>query len=237
MTGQVKQFVRWTALAVTVVALPASAMAQAEQAPVTISGRVTSETGEPLRSANVSIFELGLMAQVGPDGNYRLVVPPARATGQQVVLRARMIGYQARGVPIALRPGATITQNFQLTADPLRLEEVVVTGAGTEALAERLGTVRASVDAPTITRANEVNVVAALVLVSWTYPRLVVWPLARDVVRLGVVAVVAFGVPALVLGDWPALGIALALYVGAVSFLLPEDRELGVRVVRSVLPG
>jgi TonB-linked SusC/RagA family outer membrane protein len=162
MTGQIDQFRRWVATAVALVAVPVSAVAQAQETPVTITGRVTNEMGEPLRAANVSIPELNLFVMVSPQGTYRLIVPAARAQRQQVALRARMIGYQAQALPIRLTPGATIERDFRLVADPLRLEEVVVTGAGTASLAERLGTVRASVDAQTITRANEPSVVQAL---------------------------------------------------------------------------
>ena len=129
---------------------------------MTITGRVTGGSGEPLRSANVGIPELNLIVYVGADGSYRLVVPGARASGQQVAVTARMIGHQSRVANVRLTPGGNFVQNFQLPADPLRLEEVVVTGAGTETLAERLGTQRAAVDAATIVRANEPNVVQAL---------------------------------------------------------------------------
>ena len=157
MSGQVR---RWLAVAAALVVLPASATAQ--ETSVTITGRVTGGSGEPLRSANVGIPELNLIVYVGADGSYRLVVPGARASGQQVAVTARMIGHQSRVANVRLTPGANMVQNFQLPADPLRLEEVVVTGAGTETLAERLGTQRAAVDAATLTRANEPNVVQAL---------------------------------------------------------------------------
>jgi TonB-linked SusC/RagA family outer membrane protein len=156
MSGQVR---RWLAVAA---ALVVPAVVSAQETSVTITGRVTGGSGEPLRSANVSIPQLNLIVYVGADGSYRLVVPGARASGQQVAVTARMIGHQSRVANVQLTPGANLTQNFQLPADPLRLEEVVVTGAGTETLAERLGTARAAVDAATIVRANEPNVVQAL---------------------------------------------------------------------------
>jgi TonB-linked SusC/RagA family outer membrane protein len=162
MTRQVNKFTRPIAIVAALLALPASAMGQAQQGPVTITGRVTGEGGIPLRAANVSIADLNLVAPVSAEGTYRLVVPAARAQGQQVALRARMLGYQVQALPVRLTPGTTIERNFQLVADPLRLEEVVVTGAGTETQAERLGTARASVSAATIQRANETNVVQAL---------------------------------------------------------------------------
>src|ERR1051326_7118829 len=50
----------------------------------------------------------------------------------------------------------------QLAADPLRLEEVVVTGAGTETQRERLATATPKVDSTLFQRSNEQNVVQAL---------------------------------------------------------------------------
>ena len=140
-------------------ALPAWALAQE---PVTISGRVMSDQGEALRFANIAIAELNMVTFANPDGTYRLVVPGARAQGQQATIRARMIGYRSQGFPVTLTAGATIQRDFVLSTDPLRLEEVVVTGAGTESLAERLGTARSTVDQATLQRANEPNVIAAL---------------------------------------------------------------------------
>jgi TonB-linked SusC/RagA family outer membrane protein len=162
MTRQVTQLRRRIVVAAALLLPLPVAIAKAQQSPVTITGRVTGEGGIPLRSANVSIPDLNLVVTVTSDGAYRLVVPAARAQGQQVALRARMLGYQARSVPVRLTAGETIERNFQLAADPLRLEEVVVTGAGTETLVERLGTARASVDAQTITRTNEPSVIQAL---------------------------------------------------------------------------
>ena len=161
MTRQVRQLGRWITVAAAMAFTPMVARAQEQS--VTVTGRVTSETGEALRAANVAIPTLNLIVYVGTDGGYRLVVPGARAQGQQVNLSARMIGYQSRTIPIRLTPGTTITQNFTLPADPLRLQEIVVTGAGTEQLAERLGTARASVSTEQLQRANTPeNVVAAL---------------------------------------------------------------------------
>lgn len=136
--------------------------ASAAQEPVTITGRVTSESGEPLRAASVTIPALNILVYASAEGTYRLVVPGARVSSQQVVITARQLGYRAEGVTIRLTPGLVHTQNFRLAPDPLRLDEVVVTGAGTEQLAERLGTARATVSGAAIQRANETNIVQAL---------------------------------------------------------------------------
>jgi TonB-linked SusC/RagA family outer membrane protein len=159
MISQSSQVRRWFALAAAVVSLPAWAMAQD---PAAITGRVTNSAGEPLSSANVTIAQLNIVAYTNPDGSYRLVVPGARAQDQEVVLSARLIGYRAQSSTIRLTPGANLVQNFALAPDPLRLSEVVVTGAGTETIVERLGTARASLDVVTLQRANETNVVQAM---------------------------------------------------------------------------
>ena len=147
-----------TALA-AVAALPATVRAQ--QA-ATISGRVTSEAGTPLVGASVFLEGMQIGSQTNEAGRYSITVPGARATGQQATLTARLIGYRASNFAVTLASGATITHDFTLPVNPLRLGEVVVTGAGTLSAAEKLGTARSNVDSTTITRSNENNIVNAL---------------------------------------------------------------------------
>jgi TonB-linked SusC/RagA family outer membrane protein len=74
-----------------------------------------------------------------------------------------VIGYSARTVPIVLTAGSTINQNFSLIVNPLNLDAVLVTGAGTSTTRERLTTTINSVDSSALTRAaNPQNVVSAL---------------------------------------------------------------------------
>ncbi|HXE85129.1 MAG TPA: carboxypeptidase-like regulatory domain-containing protein, partial [Gemmatimonadales bacterium] len=149
----------WVLFAAALALFPARLVAQE---PVTITGKVTGATGEALRDVNITIFELGIGVWTGADGTYRLNVPGARASGQQVRVTARLIGFRAQSNMITLAPGATLEQNFQLAADPLRLEEIVVTGAGTETRRERLGTSTPRVDSTTLQRAGESNVIQSL---------------------------------------------------------------------------
>ena len=149
----------WALFAAALALFPARLAAQE---PVTITGKVTGATGEALRDVNITIFELGIGVWTGSDGTYRLNVPGARANGQQVKVTARLIGFRALSNTITLAPGATLEQNFQLVADPLRLEEIVVTGAGTETRRERLGTSTPRVDSTTLQRAGESNVIQSL---------------------------------------------------------------------------
>ena len=110
-------------------------VAAAQEAIVT--GRVTNPQGAGMVGANVFIQALNIGTASGADGNYRLVVPSAQATGQTVALGVRLIGHkpQTRGVTLS---AGTQEQNFQLEADPFRLQEVVVTGVSEATSREKL---------------------------------------------------------------------------------------------------
>ena len=153
-----RTIVRWMAgVACAVMLVPAFAAAQQG---TTISGKVTSEAGTPLASVSVFIEGMNLGTITRDDGAYNIVVPAARATGQQATLTARLIGYKSESAPITL--SGNVTHDFVLAANPLRLGEVVVTGAGTENTRERLGTVINTVDSALIQKSNEPNVVNAI---------------------------------------------------------------------------
>jgi len=153
---------RLTATALMVaVAWPALARAQTPQ-PITISGRVVNETGQPMLGASVALVGLGLGSMTSEDGRYSFTVPGARASGQTATLEARRIGFRPTSTQVTLTPGTPITHDFTLAANPLQLGEVVITGAGTATQAERIGTVRTPVDSSTIVNSNETNVVNAL---------------------------------------------------------------------------
>ena len=141
-----------------VLALPALLAAQE---PVTITGKVTSDAGQPLGQVEVAIPSLGLGALSKDDGRYTLVVPGARVTGQTVSIVGRRLGYKSQTAQITLTSGG-VTHDFVLAANPLQLGEVVVTGAGTTSEAGKLGTVRSTVSSDLIVKANETNVTEAL---------------------------------------------------------------------------
>jgi len=140
---------RFFATGFLVVLLPAVAAAQ-----TTISGRVTSEGGIPIANATVYLEGMSLGTQADQTGRYSFTVPAARATGQTVPLIARLIGYTSRSTPVTLNPGQ-VAQDFVLPLNPLHLEEVVVTGAGTTSIRARLGNVINTVDSSLIRRSTE----------------------------------------------------------------------------------
>jgi TonB-linked SusC/RagA family outer membrane protein len=102
-----------------------------------ITGRVTNAQGAGLTGANVFIQTLNLGTATGAEGNYRLVVPTTQSTGQSVALGVRLIGHRPQSRAVTLSPG-TQEQNFQLEADPFRLQEVVVTGVTAATSREKL---------------------------------------------------------------------------------------------------
>src|SRR6266540_5866455 len=64
----------------------------AAQEPVTITGKVTSDAGQPLGQVEVAIPAMGLGSLSKDDGRYTIVVPGARVSGQTVTLVARRLG-------------------------------------------------------------------------------------------------------------------------------------------------
>ena len=128
---------------------PTLALAQA----ATVTGRVTSTERGGVSDVTVTIPELGVGAVTRDDGRYSISVPGARVNGQTVTLTARRIGYRALSIQITLTPGV-VAQDIVLGSNPLRLGEVVVTGAGTTSTVERLGSVRNVVSPDLIQKAN-----------------------------------------------------------------------------------
>ena len=132
------------------------------QAPTTVTGVVTNETGVPLPLATVSIPSLGLGGQTNSQGRYTVGGPAARALGRTVDIAARLVSYRPVTAQVTLTPGATVTRNLSLASAPLRLSDVVVTGSGTTSTRERLGVAVSSVSSDQIVRSAETNVVNAL---------------------------------------------------------------------------
>jgi len=111
---------------IAIVALALGAPSLHAQA-ATITGRVMSESGQPIENANAIITELNVSVGTNPQGRFSIVIPPARVRSQNVLLRIRAIGHLLQTRQIQITPG---TQNFEFTLarDINRLQEVVVTG-------------------------------------------------------------------------------------------------------------
>jgi len=146
----------------TVLVASATQSAQA-QSPITLSGRVTSENGQPLSDVSVELRALGLGSLSRADGRYTITIPSARqAGGSTVSVSVRRLGYRTQSRTVTLPASGALTADFVLAANPLQLGEIVVTGAGTTTAAERVGVIRKPVDSTLIRRSNETNLVTAL---------------------------------------------------------------------------
>lgn len=132
----------------------------AQQAAV-ITGRVTSALGEPLGGANVFVANTGFRAATAANGTYTLTVGPEAVRGQQVVLTVRAISYRPGTRTVTLAPG-TQEQNFELAADPFRLEEVIVTGVGEATDRRKLSFAAASVSADQMQAVPGANALEAI---------------------------------------------------------------------------
>ena len=150
MTSNLK---RWLAGAGVVLGM-LPALAQAQQA-TTVSGRVTTDVGQPLQGASVSIPALGVGAYTQADGRYSFTVPAAR-TGQAVVT-ARRIGYTPKSETITLG-GGPVSQDFVLTTAATQLTGVVVTALGVEREKSQLGTAQQQITASQLTQAPTQNI-------------------------------------------------------------------------------
>jgi TonB-linked SusC/RagA family outer membrane protein len=102
-----------------------AALLSAQQA--TITGRVTSDRGDPIAGATVAVSGTDLSATASTNGTYSITVPAENVRGRTAAVTARFIGYKPSTHPVTLRAGS-IEVNFQLVRDPFRLEEVIVTG-------------------------------------------------------------------------------------------------------------
>lgn len=113
----------WSMLAGAVMLIPVMTEAQERSS---ITGQVVAEnTGEPLQGARVAITGLALATVTNDDGRFVL---PSVATGGHT-LRVTRIGYRPVTREVSVSAQA-VTVTIEMIADPLRLEELVVTGYG-----------------------------------------------------------------------------------------------------------
>ena len=99
------------------------------QGAVRISGTVTTESGDPLSYANVTVVGTNVGTASSEDGTYTLDLPSNLNAGQSITLTAGYIGYKSSEASVTLESEGN-TQNFSLEADVLGVEEVVVTALG-----------------------------------------------------------------------------------------------------------
>jgi TonB-linked SusC/RagA family outer membrane protein len=134
--NRIKSFGRLIARGLLLVAaIQGAASAQAQS---TITGKVTDAAGNGIPGANVVIPQLGLGvgANTRVDGTYTINLPAA-AVGRSVVVTARRIGFAPVSRDVTISAGAQ-TQDFQLSQDATRIDDVVVTGVAEATSAKNL---------------------------------------------------------------------------------------------------
>ncbi|HET9453075.1 MAG TPA: SusC/RagA family TonB-linked outer membrane protein, partial [Gemmatimonadaceae bacterium] len=93
----------------------------------TITGRVSSESGNLIEVANVYITEMAISRPTESNGSFTINIPAERVRGQTVMLRVRAIGFASQAKQITITPGQQ-SHDFVMKRDINRLQEVVITG-------------------------------------------------------------------------------------------------------------
>src|SRR5262245_18844021 len=99
-------------------------------------------TGRPLVGAQMSIQGTGLGGITGADGRYRIDNVPAG----QVTVRAQLLGFTVLSNTVTVSNGQMATLDFELHEQPLRLDEVVVTGLAGAARRREVGNAIAQIN-------------------------------------------------------------------------------------------
>ena len=131
----------------------------AAMAQVKISGKVTDEKGNGIAGASVTVKNDNAGAATNADGSYQLQAN-LKAGKQTFVFSA--IGFRSFEQTITIAVSAENMVNAQLIADPLGLDEVVVTGTAAGTTKRQLGSYISSIKGDQLTKSPTSNVLAAL---------------------------------------------------------------------------
>jgi hypothetical protein len=166
-------------------ALPAPRAAARDEAPLIAHGRIVTDAGEPLAGAQIAVPALNLGTVSRADGSYSLPIPPERVGSDSLGIRVQMIGFQpvSRQVVLGTTPAA-VREDFQLHAQAVALESVVVSGSSApQRVQARSGSVARTTAGPAAAPAAEqAQSVAGLSLQSTSAGRcsLAAVPVHRD---------------------------------------------------------
>ena len=120
-----------------------------------IEGIVTSESGEALVGANVTVDGTAYGGATGSDGSYEINIPSGDISGASVILTASYIGYQSASQSVNVPASGSVTQNFSLAVDAIGMKAVSVTALGFTANRDEQGSSSVSVAAADMTRSGE----------------------------------------------------------------------------------
>jgi TonB-linked SusC/RagA family outer membrane protein len=131
-----------------------TAMAQ-----VKISGKVTDEKGNGIAGISVTVKNENSGTPSNADGSYQLQAN-SKAGKRTIVFSG--VGYRSVEQTITTTATGEYTVNAQMFADPLGLDEVVVTGTSAGTTKRQLGSYISTIKADQLTKGATGNVLAAL---------------------------------------------------------------------------
>lgn len=129
------------------------------QSKITIKGVVLDDTGEPSIGATVQVKGTNLATITDIDGSYML---SGSLNDGKYDLIASYLGYSNSTVKISIPSSSTIVQDFSLSIDVLRLDEVVVTGNTATTTRKQLGNSISVIKEDAIGNAGTTNALGAL---------------------------------------------------------------------------
>ena len=119
--------VRTAATAALALLLPGQAGAALAQETGIIAGRVTdAATNQPLESAHVALVGTAAMVLTNMEGHYIL----SGVSAGEHTLTVTVLGYEVQQVQVTVVAGQTATVDVALTAAPLNVQDLIVTGVG-----------------------------------------------------------------------------------------------------------
>ncbi len=126
---------------------------------VRISGKVTDTKGNGLAGVSVTVKNDNTGASTQADGTYQFTanLKPGK---HSIVFTA--VGLKSTEQSITVAGGSDYMVNAQLAADPLGLDEVVVTGTSTGTTKKQLGSYVSTVKADQLNKGATSNILAAL---------------------------------------------------------------------------
>jgi len=128
-------------------------------AQVTISGKVTDETGKPAPNITILIKGTARGSSTDNDGNYHLSAALKPGT---YTLAFSGVGFQSKDAALNIGSALAYTLDAVLTTKVSKLDEVIVTGTSAGTTRRQLGSYISSVNADELTKGATGNVLASL---------------------------------------------------------------------------
>lgn len=128
-------------------------------AQVTISGKVTDETGKAVAGITVLVKGSTQGSATDATGNYRLTAPLKPGTYSMVFSG---VGFETITAALTVGTAASYTLDATVTTKVSKLDEVIVTGTSAGTTRRQLGSYISSVNADELTKGATGNVLAAL---------------------------------------------------------------------------